>query len=657
MSIQDAENLLRAAPIGYNTIFYGLGNVRVLGTNDSFLEISDVTDFLAKILEVTEKVKTGSTGNGGAIFPLKYLPRKINGILNELEKKIPTTGILTGLGGFNNDIELATKYLNNIKFIWRNIESHIVEHPLTQNIIRKVDSFWEKRKGQYPQITRPFLDFLRDASRKLSKEYLHSESKLKNWPQNDPYNETENFNDTQLFCRKYVNEVLHLFQCTDHNCKGQEHKKTLRETALKIFATGDHDSNFDSAARSLRRNTKISTNFVFKCIHLYLIFLLVASIGRELYTCLMDMWRYNIIPIATNVDLMKMELTKTSKIFSKTPMNNREVIINSVRFDANINEATRETLRAVCIQIALFMYLSTIIFALQDIWSAAVRHSNVTNPSSYTMSSDKFNLTEASVEFDKSPIFTSFISGIISVAFAQFNMYSVRHGGDLEIKGKLVYFTICLLNTICIFLSMTMYYSLGLPNFIMILIVIIRRVCGYNDDDHFIALPDSNEFILKVLIIVFALLPLIFLPKALAYLLHSKTKSFIMNEKIHRSAGIQSGYDVPGLNHGLFMFLPQSYFNYRDPRAVHIYCFNRNPLSRKFYRLRFKLHLWNKTFVHFSSLLFGATALHALDYLTIKSAVFEAGSRFMVLRVPIVKLAGSYYLLKYFSGDLFQYFT
>ena len=79
-----------------------------------------------------------------------------------------------------------------------------------------------------------------------------------------------------------------------------------------------------------------------------------------------------------------------------------------------------------------------------------------------------------------------------------------------------------------------------------------------------------------------------------------------------------------------------------------------NPLSRKLHRLRFKLDLWNKTLVHFSRRLFGAIAVHALDYFTTKSNVFEAGSRFMVLRVPIVKLAGSYHIyLEWKSSEEF----
>ena len=516
----------------------------------------------------------------------------------------------------------------------------ILDHPLAHNIIGKIDGLWEKRKGIYPEDPGPFIKFLREASEKLSKIYLKNKSKLEDLPQPDPYNFTERFNETQLLCRKYVNEVFRLFQCNDASCKYQEYKEDLIETSKKIFATNDYDSSFDNAAKSLRRNAKLSTNIVFKCIRLYLTFLLGLIVVRECWTCSMDINRYNIIPIATHVDLMKMELTKTSKMFSKKPMTNRDVIVNALRFDLNINESIRETLRAVCIQIALFMYLNTIIFALQDVWSAAVKHSNVTNPSSYEISIEQFNLDETYVEFYKSPIYDSFIIGIISVAFAQFQMYSVRHSGDLELKGKLVYFATCLMNTISIFLSMTMYYSLGLPNFIMMLIVIIRRVCGYSDEDKFIPLPESNDFIMEVMIIAFALGPLVLLPNGLAYFLHNKTSSFIMQEKDQRSAGVQSGYDVPGHRQGLYMFLPQSYFDYRDPSAVLIKCFTRNPLSRKFYRLRFKLHLWNKTFVHFASLAFGAVCLHTLDYLIQKSSLFEPGTRFMVLRVPIVKRAG-----------------
>ena len=257
------------------------------------------------------------------------------------------------------------------------------------------------------------------------------------------------------------------FKCNDASCKDQKHKKAVIETGRSIFTSRDYDSSFDDAAESMRRNANLSTNIVFKCIRMYLTFLLVLLVVRECYTCLLDINRYNITPIGTNVDLIKMELTNTSKMFSKASMNNRDVIVNALRYDLNINEAIRETMRAVCIQIAFFMFLNTIIFAFQDVWNAGIKRSNVTNPSGYEMSIDKFNLDETYVEFCKSPIYDSFIIGIISVAFAQFQMYSVRHGGDLELMGKMIYFATCLLNTISIFLSMTMYYSLGLPNFIM----------------------------------------------------------------------------------------------------------------------------------------------------------------------------------------------
>lgn len=117
------------------------------------------------------------------------------------------------------------------------------------------------------------------------------------------------------------------------------------------------------------------------------------------------------------------------------------------------------------------------------------------------------------------------------------------------------------------------------------------------------------------------------------------TRSIIMKDDMHLSEGIQSGYNVPGHRLGLFMFLPHAYFDYRNPRNFQLKCFNQTPLSRKFYHLKFKLHLWNKTFVHFAILMFGAFSLHGMDYL-IQSVFFETGTRFIVLRVPLVKVAG-----------------
>lgn len=505
--IQDAENMLRSSLIGYDQILYHLGNVRIMG-NSSFFDASDMAELLANVLNVTKDIPDYS------LLPLSDLPEKIDDLLDNIQDKIPGKTFWTRIVGANDEIDYAKRVFSNVKFIWTEIARDILGLQIAQHIVGNIDSLWKlwKEGGDYfPQDPQPYITLFKDSAEKLSKHYIQNESSVHHLPQPDPYGETENFNDTQVYCRKYVNEVYNLFHCKDTNCKGEEHKKIIASHISSIFEQinemYNHNNSIDNPANSLlftfnpkhlftpSLNAKFSTNYMFNCIRLYLTFLLIFNILRECYTCFIDMKEYGVIPIKTNADLSKMELTKTSKIFSKIPMSNRELFINAIRFDTNINEAIRETLGAVCIQIALFMWLNTAIYGFQDTWNYMILNSNVSNASKHAVSIENFNLTEASIVFHKSPIFDSLISGMISVAFAQFQMYSVRHSGDLELMGMLVYFTACLLNTICIFLSMTMYYSFGLPNFILILTIIIGRVAGNDDGDNFIPLPESSEWI------------------------------------------------------------------------------------------------------------------------------------------------------------------
>ena len=412
--LQHVENVLRSAPIGYNEIFYNLGNVRLLG-NDSYHDASDVSQFLVNIANVGKDMNIFSqatrkflkTEGSSNLFPLEHLPKKINELLKKLTEKIPEKSLGTWLVGANKDIDFANFVLDGVRIIWNNIETNVLRLPLSKTMIRNIDQSWEARKDLYPtdsEAVEPFIKLLEDMAIVLNKDYIQNKLNVSMLPQPDPYAESQHFNETQKFCRKYVNEVFKLFQCMDENCNGEEYKKTLRSTVKEIFTNRKRYSSFDHATSSQMRHTKVSTTYVFNCIRLYLAFLLGFTLLRECYTCFIDMKRYNIIPIKTRLESIQMELTNTSKMFSKAPMNNKEVLINATRFDSNINEAIFETLGAVCIQIALFMYLNTIIFSFQDVWNATIKQSNVTNPSNYAVSIEKFNLTEESIIFDKSPI-------------------------------------------------------------------------------------------------------------------------------------------------------------------------------------------------------------------------------------------------------------
>ena len=181
--------------------------------------------------------------------------------------------------------------------------------------------------------------------------------------------------------------------------------------------------------------------------------------------------------------------------------------------------------------------------------------------SKYALPIENFGLKPETLNFFTSPVFPSLIAGMISLTFAQYHLYNLRHSGDLEIVAKMVYMFTCILNTCSIFLSYAMYYAIGLPTFLLTLVIIIRRICGLEDYEIF---PDSDHIILGVLIVGFAIVPLIMLPKFVGNFLDMVTKYFILPERLHEILGYRTGYEVPGVYHATFMFLPQAYQNYRN---------------------------------------------------------------------------------------------
>ena len=186
-----------------------------------------------------------------------------------------------------------------------------------------------------------------------------------------------------------------------------------------------------------------------------------------------------------------------------------------------------------------------------------------------------------------------------------------------------------------------MYYTTGLPTFLLILVIVVRQVCGLDAYETF---PEANEYILGFLIICLAITPLIILPKYVGNCLDCLTKQFILQEELHQILGYRSGYEVPGVNHATFMFLPQSYSNYRSPRSslalVLIKAFNSDPSSRKFYRLRFQLQVLNKLSMHFFYFVFSASCLHSISFLIETSGITKAVFHLSVLQVPVVRSLG-----------------
>ena len=175
----------------------------------------------------------------------------------------------------------------------------------------------------------------------------------------------------------------------------------------------------------------------------------------------------------------------------------------------------------------------------------------------------------------------------------------------------------------------------------MLLVIVIRHTCGLQEYEVF---PESNEVMLCFLIILFVITPLVILPKGVAYCVDHLTNRYIMRKDLHQLLGIQSGYEVPGIKHGSCMFLPQSFCDYRNPNSslaiVMQNSFNSHDSSRHFYRLRFKVHTWNKIFMHFFYLSFSGVCLHLLAILFEHSGITKVVFHLWVLQVPVVTILG-----------------
>ena len=541
---------------------------------------------------------------------------------------------------------------------------------ISKNIVMKMNKLYVQIQKKYLHGKRidnalpAFITIIRELKMTLNRTFIEN-NPYKPKRSCDPYFEEINSNLTKRACRDFIHYGIKIATCKSGDKKMQKACVKIREVIKMYLKDANSTTNLDQMTKSIERNLKLATTYSFECIRLYLIIVMVHNLGRALMICISDFVHHRITPGVTKFAMIKKIMNPRSDIYSKTPMLNKDVVAQSTKYDGSINEATDETLRAVSIQIAFLLYLNTVIFIFQDCWSSLVAFVNENQEglqinqtaeekcdfeylafdsslhSKYALPIENFGLKPETLNFFKSPVYPSLIAGMISLTFAQYHLYNLRHSGDLEIVAKMVYMFTCILNTCSIFLSYAMYYAIGLPTFLLTLVIIVRRICGLGDYEIF---PESDHIILGVLIVGFAIIPLIMLPKYVGNFLDMVTNYFILPERLHEILGYRIGYDVPGVHHATFMFLPQAYQNYRNPRSSSadalVKAFNSDESSRKFYRLRFQLQVLNKLAMHWFYFVFSAVFLHMICLLIEMSGITKAVFYLYILEVPAVRYVG-----------------
>ena len=183
-------------------------------------------------------------------------------------------------------------------------------------------------------------------------------------------------------------------------------------------------------------------------------------------------------------------------------MKNDYVAQSARRYDFNILEAIKETLATMNIQVAAWITLSTYLEKVRGY---------VNSTFDVEVTNKMFDLKDGDfTEFRKSAVFTSLMAGIVSLTFAQWKQYMTRHQNDSSMIGKLVFFLACFFNSLAIVVTQTTFYIVGFLYFTGILLVILRKISGFDEYD---AITKPTDGVTIVLVLVIVLVPLKFIPK------------------------------------------------------------------------------------------------------------------------------------------------
>ena len=204
-----------------------------------------------------------------------------------------------------------------------------------------------------------------------------------------------------------------------------------------------------------------------------------------------------------------------------------------------------------------------------------------------------------------------------------------RHAQDAELGGKLVYLLASAVNSLAILLTQISYYTIGLPYFTSILIIIIRLIVRF---DEYGELPDeSHPAMMVILVLVVVLLPLKFMPTMMSRMLEEFSNSWILQETSHMNERNRSGYQVTGCE-TQYMFFPaaKNCHAHLNNSGLSLnpgfFYFSNDPLTRRLYRLRFEAQVFCKVAMHFfylvTSFAMLSTVHIVLDFSTVRSSTY-----------------------------------
>ena len=607
----------------YKQTIGDIGNVHWNPTRKSNYTLSDAFKITTKLGNIYKsamnhiramKYKRGRSGlDISKPSDIYKLHKKIRGILSKAKDELQNansgfTGLMVAIF---SDVDIH-QYLPSIKKaieVLDDLERDVLNDDLVRHVLRKGDKVYEKRefsKTTYPEMASVFSSEIYEKLKKTDQLTTREDRIFNSTEQEDVW--AKELNDSQIECRRFTSQLFKLAE-----------NEQISEWAVHYFTSNKSENSAEGIAKNINAKTKFLTQNIIRSVLLFLVLNMGWTLLVELKSTFLDFWYAQHIPLISNFRMICQENNPNSPLLDGGGNSSNDYVVkSSQRHSINILEATQETVSAINVQIALWVYMSTFIADTRRVFKDTF-DINVTN-SMIGLSDNSFT------DFNSSAIMSSLVAGIFSLTFAQYKQYMTRHERDAEFSGKIVYFLACVSNSFAIFLSQIGYFTIGLPSFICILIYVIRLIVNFDKYD---VMPDSDTGVIVFLVLTVVILPLKLFPIKFAELLKFLTERFFLHKTYHINKQNRSGYDVPGFETALYMFLPSSHNNlshinnqesFANPGFFY---FSKDPLSKELYRLRFETQLFCKVLMHTFYLAFSFVFLNILHLLLLSSTVLS----------------------------------
>ena len=221
------------------------------------------------------------------------------------------------------------------------------------------------------------------------------------WPSQDLLG----LNKSKIECRKYLKR---LFELADN--------KKVKTYLLSYFSKPESDGNIDRVGEASKEKLKFMTVHIIRSAYFFFILTMTWSILLEAKSVLIEFWKSWHIPPVTNFQLTCQENDSSSSLWKHGQNSSNDYVVKSAqRHSVNIMEATSETLSAVNVQIAVWVYMASLLRSNNGVMKDSFN---------WDITNDMYRLNDgAFTDFSNSAVCSSLVAGIISLTFAQYKQY------------------------------------------------------------------------------------------------------------------------------------------------------------------------------------------------------------------------------------------